>query len=142
MKIDFYILNESDKQKSLVFACQLIEKIYTERKIYVHMPSLDAVKHFDHLLWIYKEDSFIPHDIYQGNDPMNAPIQIGHEANVGMKKATLINFQDNVPDFYQQFDHVIEIVYSDPLVQQLARERYKKYRDGGNELNTFKENNL
>jgi DNA polymerase-3 subunit chi len=139
MKIDFYILENADKQKSLIFACQLIEKIYTQHDIYIHLQSKEAAEYFDNLLWCYREDSFLPHQIYDASDNNPPPIQIGYQANLPQHKATLINLHQEVPSFYQDFNRLIEIVFSEPTMQQLARERYKQYRDQGHELVTYKE---
>jgi DNA polymerase-3 subunit chi len=49
-----------------------------------------------------------------------------------------MNLSRDIPAFYSQFKHVIEIVFPDPVVQQLARTRYKQYRDQGHEINTIK----
>jgi len=140
MKIDFYILNQSDKQKSLIFTCQLIEKIYQQQPIYIHTASEKEAMELDNLLWIYREDSFLPHMLYDESDPTPPPIQIGFQNKFPSHKKTLINLHTDIPNFYQDFDHLIEIVFAEPLMQQLARERYKKYRDTGHELNTYKEN--
>jgi DNA polymerase III subunit chi len=141
MKIDFYILNQSEQQKVGLFVCHLLEKIYVEQPIYIHTSSKDAAENFDHLLWIYRDDSFLPHEIYAENQVDPALIQIGHGPTIPNKnKDILINLQHDFLDFYQQFNHLIEIVSADAHVQQCARERYKQYREQGHTLNTYKEN--
>jgi DNA polymerase-3 subunit chi len=141
MTIDFYILKTSEMQ-SLHFACQLIEKHYQQKqKVYVHLNSSDDAKRLDDLLWTYREDSFIPHQLYEENDDFSPPIQLGF---VGMPKSfhqydLLFNLSNEMPDFYNDFTHIIEIVFSDQHVKQLARIRYKHYREQGHEINTIKE---
>lgn len=138
MKIDFYVLETNSSQKSRYFACQLIEQLYSEHKkdIYVHTSSREEAERFDALLWTYREDSFIPHQLYEaGKEPVC--IQIGHDA-LPDAKDFLLNFHPEVPSFYKQFDHVIEIVFIDALAQQSARERYKQYREQGHTINTIK----
>ena len=138
MKIDFYILDNADKQKSLLFVCQLIEKIYSQQSVYVFLQSKEAAEYFDNLLWIYREDSFLPHHLYDEKNDSVAPIEIGYGSLVPQRKNTLINLDTAIPSFYSEFNHLVEIVFSDTQVQQLARERYKMYRDHGHELNTYK----
>lgn len=138
MKIDFYIL-DVDRQKSLFFACQLIEKIYLQQRIYIHLAAADTAEYFDNLLWSYREDSFLPHQLYNENDDNPPPIQIGYGTQIPKHQEVLINLHHEIPNFYQDFNHLIEIVFSDTLMQQLARERYKQYRDHGHELNIYKE---
>jgi|SRR5579885_171017 DNA polymerase-3 subunit chi len=140
MKIDFYVLDTQSGQQSLFFACQLIEKIHTEqhRRIYVNMNSREEAERFDALLWTYRDDSFLPHDIYRQDNPNPPPIQIGHHEAPDGSREVLLNLSRDFPLFHENFEHVIEIVFSDPLVQQLARERYKQYRDKGYDINTIK----
>lgn len=140
MKVDFYILEEAGSQKALFFACQLLEKAYRDAKpVYVHFSSLAEAERFDTLLWTFKEESFLPHLLYSPNQENEASIQIGFgDAPQNGKQEVLLNLCAEFPLFFQQFKHVIEIVFSDPHVQQLARERFKQYRDQGCEINTYK----
>lgn len=139
MNIDFYILELASKQRATLFACQLIEKAYLAgKKVYVHTGSLEEAEHLDTLLWTYKEDSFLPHQLYDENDAYAPLIQIGYDHPREGKQEVLINLCADVPAFFQQFTEIIEIVFSDPTVQQLARARYKQYRDQGLNINTYK----
>lgn len=137
-KVDFYIL-DANGQRSLFFACQLIEKLHAEkRQIYINANTQDEAKRTDDLLWTYREDSFIPHNLYAENETEAPRIQIGYDQTPTSHHDTLINLQSDIPGFYPQFQHIIEIVFSDPLVQQLARKRYAQYRDQGCEITTYK----
>lgn len=140
MKVDFYILDIESKQRSHLFACQLLEKAYREEKrVYVKVNSKEEAERFDALLWTYREDSFIPHQLYQAEDPSPPLIQIGFDsAAPHSQQDLLINLCSDFSSFFQQFPQVIEIVFSDPTVQQLARERYKQYRDLGSDIQTHK----
>jgi len=140
MKIDFYVLETASEQKSLHFVCQLIEKVYAEQQhIYVNMGSRHKAERLDALLWIYRDDSFLPHNLYHSTHNYPSPIQIGFNETPNQHQAVLLNLCQDVPSFYQQFQHVIEIVFLDPLMQQLARARYKQYRDDRCEINTIKQ---
>lgn len=140
MKVDFYVLEAASGQKSLFFACKLIEKLHGEQKrVYIHTRGKDEAERFDALLWTYREDSFLPHNLYQEGvaDP-HPPLQIGYGPAPTTHRDTLINLDFALPAFFTQFTHVIEIVFSDPHVQQLARERFKQYREHGCEIHTIK----
>lgn len=138
MQVDFYILETGNAQQSLFYACQLIEKAYQDQqKVYIHANSKEEAERLDNLLWTYKEDSFLPHQIYQETD-FPPPIQIGTGNPPSDQQDLLINLNHLIPNFYTQFKRVIEIVFADPQVQQLARERFKQYRDQGCLMNTFK----
>ncbi len=138
-KIDFYVLPSASGQKSLHFACQLIEKVYAEQKnIFVHTETHAEAERFDALLWTYRDDSFIPHALFQPHDDHSPPIQIGFGDAPNKQLDTLLNLSQAIPAFYKQFNHVIEIVFPDPIVQQSARQRYKQYREQGCEITTIK----
>ncbi len=137
--IDFYILDTSSGQRSLLFACRLLEKAYeAAQSVYIHAPSQEEAERLDQLLWTYRDDSFIPHNLYQAADPFPPPIQIGYGETPPPHQAILLNLASAVPAFYQQFPRIIEIVFSDPSVQQLARERYRYYRDQGCNMTNYK----
>jgi len=140
MKIDFYVLDTTNRQKSHFFACRLLEKLYTEQQktIFIQTNAREDADRFDALLWTYRDDGFLPHNLATASEDNNAPIQIGFGEAPAKAYAILLNLSNIIPPFYTQFEHVIEIVFSDPLVQQLARERYKQYRDQGYEINTIK----
>jgi DNA polymerase-3 subunit chi len=149
MKIDFYVLETTNKQKSQLFTCRLLETT-TPKSIFVHMNTREEAQRFDALLWTYRDDSFLPHSLYDSNNEVSevsaAPIQIGfsdinsnsNSDTPNPSPAILFNLAQTVPSFYTQFERVIEIVFTDPSVQQLARQRYKHYRDQNDEINTIK----
>lgn len=139
MKIDFHVLEEASNQRAWHYACQLLEKAHSEqRKVFIYMNSDEEAERLDTLLWTYKEDSFIPHHLYNLNEEFPAKIQIASKAPATEQTDLLLNLSKELPAFYTQFSHVIEIVFSDPHVQQLARERFKQYREQGHEINTYK----
>jgi DNA polymerase-3 subunit chi len=139
MQIDFYILEESGRQQALRYACQLIEKACeSSQKIYIHTDSQQDAERMNDLLWIYRDDTFLPHQIYNPADDSPPPVQIGFGDIPAAQQDVLVNLGMQVPAVFQQFQRVIEIVFSDPHVQQLGRERFRQYRDQGCELNTYK----
>jgi DNA polymerase-3 subunit chi len=136
-KVDFYIL-EASGQKSLVFACALLEKAYANAEsAFVYTGSATESEQMDNLLWTYRDDSFLPHAIYQSTESFSPPILISHEKPVNSHDI-LLNLSQQLPAFYLSYQRIIEIVPADPTVQALARERYRQYRDAGCDLNTIK----
>lgn len=137
--IDFYVLNETSSQRSLFFACELLEKAYLEnQRVYVHTESNPEAERIDTLLWTYRDDSFLPHQICSSQNT-DCPILIGasNDYDAGTRDI-LINLGTSVPAFYKQFKRVIEIIFNDVNVQQLGRERFKHYRNEQCEINTHK----
>lgn len=139
MKIDFYVLETTSALQSRIFACRLVEQFYQEQGsgIFLHTDSKEEAEKLDALLWTFGDTSFLPHQLYSGQENQ-APIQIGFGESPLNKQTILINFGKEIPGFYQQCDQVIEIVFTDPVVQQCGRQKYKQYRDQGHDIQTIK----
>jgi len=138
-KIDFYILPASEYNGHLKFACRLIEKIYKQNhRVYIHAANTKEAHDLDELLWTYREDSFLPHHLYgEGPEPA-PPIQIGFNQIPNQHRDVLINLNPAVPDFYKQFQRVLELVVRTPEAEAYGRERYRHYRKEQHEINTHK----
>lgn len=142
MKVDFYVLETSSAMSAWLFTCQLIEQHYQNNlRVYVHTKSYDDASRIDHLLWIYKDISFIPHEIDQSpQSNQSSPIVIGFRTEAPASNYDLlINLSCEIPPFYAAFPQLIEIVFATQEVQQLARERFRYYREQGLTLNTIKQ---
>lgn len=139
MNIDFYILEKASNQQALLHACQLVAEAYAKKEtIYIHTASKAEAERMDTLLWTFQDDSFLPHKLYDPADDFLPSIQIGFDLPPLSPCDLLVNLTRETPAFYSKFNRMIEIVFADPLVQQLARERFRQYRDQGHQLNTHK----
>lgn len=138
-RIDFYLIPESGEKARMNFVCRLIEKAYKLRhRIYIHVENQTDAHQLDEFLWTYRDDSFLPHNLYGEGPEPTPPIQIGFTAAPEKQRDILINLSKQIPDFYSQFTRVIELVTTDPDVQTTAREHYRVYRAKGHEINTHK----
>ena len=109
-----------------------------QRRIYIHTQNHTTAHHLDELLWTYREDSFLPHNLYgEGPDPA-PPIQIGYNAVPDKHRDILINLNSTAPEFYRQFSRVLELISHDTTAQTAGRERYKFYRAEGHPITTHK----
>ena len=138
-RIDFYILQETAPQARLLLTCKLIEKAYKNRhRVYVNAADTAQAQQLDELLWTYRDDSFLPHNLYgEGPEPA-PPIQIGYQTTPAKQRDILVNLSADVPEYFTQFARVLEIVTNDPALQTTAREHYRHYRASGHEINTHK----
>lgn len=127
MRADFYLLN--DKSPWLI-TCKIIEKAYAQKhKIFVLAANKEEAENLDELLWTYKEESFIPHNL-QGEGPEPPPpVQIGYKGtNSRGFNDILINFAIKPPEFIKEFKRVIEIVPNTEEEKAKSREKYKIYK--------------
>ncbi len=139
LKIDFYILPDALPLQRLQFACRLIEKAYKQKhRIFINAQDQAEAHQLDELLWTYREDSFLPHNLL-GEGPYSAPpIQIGVEATPENHRDILLNLSHTVPTCHTQFNRILELILNEPSAQEFARERFRFYRSHGFELNTHK----
>jgi DNA polymerase-3 subunit chi len=138
-RIDFYIIEEANESARLRLACRLIEKAYKNRhRIYVHAEHQAQAHQLDELLWTYREDSFLPHNLYGDGPEPAPPIQIGFDATPDKHRDILINLSKDIPAFYPQFSRLLEIITTEPEIQTSGREHYRQYRADGHEINTHK----
>lgn len=138
-KVDFYLLPALSNLACWQRVCRLIEKFYQkQQKIYIHLASSLEAENLDRHLWTYREDNFLPHQLYQAENN-ECPIQLGfEEVKENNYFDVFINISNTLPTLFSTFKEIVEIVFPDPLLQQLARERYKKYREQQFHLYTHK----
>ncbi len=136
---DFYIIEESQGNARLRLTCRLIEKAYKNRhRIYVHADTQNTAHQLDEMLWTYREDSFLPHNLYGDGPEPAPPIQIGFAVTPDKQRDILINLSLTVPAFYPQFARVLEVISNDAEIQAAGREHYKQYRADGHPINIHK----
>lgn len=138
-RIDFYILPTGDENERLAFCCRLIEKAYKQNhRIYIHAETEVQAYELDELLWTYREDSFLPHNLYGEGPEPPPPIQVGFQSVPEKHKDILINLSATVPEFYRNMNRVIELVNQNPEIQTVSRHHYRFYRSAQHEINTHK----
>ncbi|WP_133140071.1 DNA polymerase III subunit chi [Legionella genomosp. 1] len=137
VRVDFYLLGSSDKQAALQFACRLLEKAYLRgHQVFVFCNNRQEAESLDELLWTFKDDSFIPHNL-QGEGPEPPPvIQIGYQQEPRGFHDILLNLSDEIPGFFTKFKRVIELVVDEEQAKTLSRSHFRQYRSANCEINT------
>lgn len=137
VNVDFYLLANDNAQARYMLACRLLEKAFVRgHQVFVYCNDRAQAEHIDELLWTFKEDSFIPHNL-QGEGPQAPPpIQIGHHQEPRGFNDILLNLAEEIPPFFARFRRIIEIVSSDEAAKEQSRLHYRHYRAQGCELRT------
>lgn len=131
-RIDFYVLPGSEPRPRLVTACRLAEKAYRlGHRLYIQTASAGDEALLDDLLWTFRQHSFIPHARWQGADDPDIPVLLGHGAPPLFLHELLIHLADPIPDAFDRFARVAEIVNADETTREAARRRYRFYRARG-----------
>lgn len=129
-QIDFYVVDDSANDAWLRYTCRLIEKAYTlGMRIHVHTANEGLSKQMDELLWVFRDRSFIPHQQTCAENELCA-VTLNHE-QLPSHRELLINLSPAAPEFYHEFERVIEVVGSDVIMKNNARDRFRFYRDKG-----------
>ena len=155
-RVDFYLPSHSDDRD--VFTCRLVEKAFNEGlSIWLWTENAKQLVHFDQLLWVFKVNSFVPHDIVESDiAEMTSPTMIHNATSASTKSkqaplpqvylAThldglqaqqlgvncLINLSQDVADHPEQFERIADVL--DPEDVESGRERFSYYKDSGLQL--------
>ena len=137
VRVDFYLLSDDQPNAQWLVACRLLEKAYLKgHRVFVHCTNQQEAELLDELLWTFKDDSFIPHNL-QGEGPEPPPpIHIGYSKEPRGFNDILLNDSKQIPPFYTKFKRVIELVMNNEEAKEQSRLHYKEYRAQGCELFT------
>ena len=130
-RIDFYVLKSTSPEQRWNFACRLAEKAYLSNlKIAILQDNLRDARALDDLLWTFNERSFVPHELVADDkfDPVT-PVYLGLDAGKLPAADLLLNLTDRMPEGFDRFARVAEIMDADPERRRLGRERFKAYRE-------------
>lgn len=137
IRVDFYLLSDNQPEAHWLVACRLLEKAYLKgHRVFVSCANQQGAEHLDELLWTFKEESFIPHNL-QGEGPEPPPpIHIGYDKEPRGFNDILLNLTTVIPPFFGKFRRIMELVVNQEEIKELSRIRYKEYRARGCELFT------
>lgn len=136
-EVYFYVLKPTCPKNLYQFACQLIEKIYVQqRRVYVYASNDEEVSSLNQMLWTFRSGSFIPHGILAEADAALTPVLLGSGQHCDAAHDILLNLSPTVPEFFNLYQRVTEIVDHNPERQQESRQRFRRYRELGCTLKT------
>ena len=132
-RVDFYILPADARRDR--YACNIANKAWLGGyQVYIQVETPDAAKRIDDLMWTYHDISFIPHTLVEGESAEGIPVLIGC-GQPPVTSQVLINLAGEMPADVGAFERIVEIVSDDEEVKSSARERYRKYRQRGLDIN-------
>lgn len=133
-RVDFYVLSAGQAEAKERTACRLVEKAWRKSlSVFIHTGSPEHAKALDDLLWVYRQDSFVPHCL-EAQSAGDEAVLIGEGTQPKRGSDVLVNLSDTVPPFFAKFERVVEIVGSAAEQRHAARERYRVYREQDCEL--------
>lgn len=136
-QIDFYVLPETTSEARWLFACRLIDKVHRlGHQVLVALDTKAEAEAFDELLWTFKPESFIPHNILGLGK--TAPVEITYSADTGEHHGLLLNLSREIPSYFSRFERLSEVVIQEPQALQTSRERFSFYKGRGYPIETRK----
>jgi len=135
----FYILPSSSLSDRFIFACKLIEKAYRCGQFcYVYTDSPQHSEQLDNLLWTFRENSFIPHQIYDGQPDFEDTVLIGTQAAPEKWQKLIFNLSSKYPDDLTKTERILEILDNNEDLKQAGRQRFRQYKQDGFDISTHK----
>jgi DNA polymerase-3 subunit chi len=131
-RVDFYILKSATARQRWAFACRLTEKAYLrDLRVLILNENIADAQALDELLWTFNERCFVPHDFCV--DPKSAdpatPVHLTLQLDAAPDADLLVNLAARLPERWDRFARIAEIVDADEERRRLGRERFKAYRD-------------
>lgn len=118
----------------LAYACRLLRKATgTGSRLVVTGPG-DALRALDTQLWTFSALDFIPHCQAASADAQvlaASPVVLADTPRGTPHQQVLVNLGGGVPEGFERFERLIELVGREPDDRQQARVRWKHYADRG-----------
>lgn len=131
-RIEFHF-NTSER---LLHTCRLVRKARAQGSRIAVTGAPVTLKQLDAELWRFQDVSFLAHCTVQDPPEIQraSPVALGPYPHAWGINEVLLNLGDEVPDGFERFARLIEIVSSDEHGRAQARLRWKHYKSLGYEL--------
>ncbi|TFZ08274.1 DNA polymerase III subunit chi [Ramlibacter humi] len=123
--------NAPDK---LGYACRLLRKAYGTGAQVVVTGEPEVLRELDVNLWTFGSLEFVPHCLGTERDERvqaRTPIVLSGLPRSSPHQQVLVNLGHEVPEGFERFERLIEVVTNDGADRQQARARWKHYADRG-----------
>lgn len=117
----------------VAYACRLLRKAVASGAKLVVIASPQALEQLDRALWTFSPTDFVPHCFLNSECYVVAasPVILSTTTMAVPHQQVLLNLGQLVPDGFDRFERVIEVVGLEDQDRQSARSRWKQYADQG-----------
>jgi DNA polymerase III subunit chi len=120
----------------LIYLCRLLRKAQQSGARVGVCGAPAQLERLDAALWSFEPTEFVPHlrlRAGQAVDPALAdtPILLVEHSGALPHRETLLNLGAELPEGFEQFERVLEVVSQDPAQMQAGRRRFKQYKELG-----------
>lgn len=118
----------------LGYACRLLRKAWASGSRVVVTGEPDTLRALDTDLWTFSPVEFIPHCHAGAADAevlAASPVVLADSPRGTPHQQVLVNLGGRIPDGFERFERLIEVVTQDDDDRVQARSRWKHYADRG-----------
>lgn len=124
----------------LGYACRLLRKAWRSGARVVVTGPAEALARLDVQLWVFEHEEFVPHARLRPGEGADAllrrtPIWLAEAAGAAHAgrdgPQVLVNLGSTMPDGFERFERVIEVVSEAPDDAQQGRLRWRQYQAAG-----------
>jgi len=120
-------------RERLQYTCRLLRKAHAQALRVGVVGSEASLRQLDVALWSFSESDFLPH-CNASDDPQvqeASPIRLHSDPARLKGMDVLVNLGDEVPQGFETFARLVEIVASDEHGRMTARQRWRHYTAEG-----------
>jgi DNA polymerase-3 subunit chi len=120
----------------LPYACRLLRKARARDVRLGVLGSESALRQLDAALWTFSDIDFLPHSLWSDASEIKdaSPIRLETDPLHLAGMDVLVNLGDEVPQGFETFERLIEIVATDDHGRMTARQRWRHYTQQGYDL--------
>ena len=131
-RVDLYLTRAGQGGAKELTVCKLAHKAFRlQHQIYILAASAEEAAHLDKLLWTFSAGTFIPHALLTQERRYEVPVLIGDQDPPETWQDVLISLTATVPQWFERFQRVVDVVGPTETAKDRARERFRLYRDRG-----------
>ena len=125
--VHFYVIKRGHRER---IVCQIAEKAVAQgHHVHVRVPDMQAAESLNTQMWTFRDQSFLAHSLGESPSP-HVRVTI-HDAWLPQERDVLINLADDMPEEYESFNRVAEVVGPDDVTKNHGRARFRQYRELG-----------
>ncbi|MCG9584485.1 DNA polymerase III subunit chi [Vibrio tubiashii] len=139
----FYIINPNSPQteaQGLGLYVLFLAHHFAKQgaKVYLNCSDKSHAEQIAEFFWQVDAKQFVAHNLVGEGPRYGTNIEIGYQGvKPSWNRQLVINLAENETTFANKFAEVVDFVPCEEKAKQLARERYKIYRQAGYQLQTI-----
>jgi DNA polymerase-3 subunit chi len=133
---EFDSLEKNDLYQYVLFLSQ--HYVSQGAKLFIHCHDKTEAEQLGEVFWQQPAQTYVAHNLVGEGPRYGTPVEIGYQGIRPLRnRQIVINIAEIETTFAQSFAEVIDFVPCEEKAKQLARERYKIYRQNGFTMQTI-----